>query len=71
MSASGYEDDRLIVWKLDDSPNKIFLKNKKVQKNCVSISCDNKLVASGDVNGEIEIWELDSKLLFANFENEK
>jgi len=38
-----------------------------VQKNCVSISYDNKLVASGDVNGEIEIWELDEKLLFANF----
>lgn len=71
MSASGYEDDRLIVWKLDDSSTKIFLKNKKVQKNCVSISCDNKYVASGDVNGEIEIWELDDKLLFANFENDK
>uniref|UniRef100_A0AAY4BEC3 Angio-associated migratory cell protein n=1 Tax=Denticeps clupeoides TaxID=299321 RepID=A0AAY4BEC3_9TELE len=68
MAVTGGEDDKAYVWSISDGEVILECTGHKDSVTCAGFSYDSKLVASGDMNGLIKVWRVETKEEIWSFE---
>lgn len=61
LAVTGGEDDKAFVWRVSDGELQFEITGHTDSVVCASFNHDSSLVATGDMNGIIKVWKVESK----------